>query len=460
MSVIGNTIAQQPAGMSVRDDVPANDEADIQARTLKTAWVIEGAVISIGLLVAVMIGVQTGGVLTGIAAASPFVAAATVEFSRIPLARMAFAVRGWFFKALAIAMLGLLSLLTAEQLLLGFEGAFNQRIESVRQAGQAAADANSRVADLEREAEELAARRTALERQIAGFAAEAEAARTRADSDISAATAGTAAARQDLLAQRENVARQIGELQAQHRRAEAAMGATCRRAPERCAMGALQRRNAGEIAPLQQRIAELDNALLGRAGTTDSERAQAIARRDTAIQQVRTRQAAIEADLRTVLADSSALSARLSEARREAIAAQANADAMRRQSAMHRLAQTTLGSNDDNNAQKVLTIFATIAALTLASAGTILATLTFRSQSQNKQEIRLRGTKTAAQLVVVPVPAGIEPAARQRIVDQAIATRRAKSPAATFRVVTVELPQDADEETRRQLIAGAVAAAA
>lgn len=459
MSVIGNTIAQQPAGMSVRDDVPANAEADIQARTLKTAWVIEGAVISIGLLVAVMIGVQTGGVLTGIAAAAPFVAAATVEFARIPLARMAFAVRGIFFKGIAIAMLGLLSLLTAEQLLLGFEGAFNQRIESVRQAGQAAADANSRVADLEREAEELAARRTALERQIAGFAAEAEAARTRADSDISAATAGTAAARQDLLAQRENVARQIGELQAQHRRAEASMNALCRNTPERCAMGTLQRRNAGEIAPLAARIAELDSALLGRAGTTDAERAQAITRRDTAIQQVRTRQAAIEADLRTVLADSSTLSARLSETRREAIAAQANADAMRRQSAMHRLAQTTLGSNNDNNAQKVLTIFATIAALTLASAGTILAALTFRSQSQNKQEIRLRGADTTPQLVVVPVPAGIEPAARQRIVDRAIATRRAKFPAATFRVVTVELPQNADEETRRQLIAEAVAAA-
>ena len=390
MSVIGNTIAQQPAGMSVRDDVPAKAEADIQARTLKTAYVCEGAVITIGLLVAVMIGVQTGGVLTGIAAAAPFVAAATVEFARIPLARMAFAVRGIFFKGIAIAMLGLLSLLTAEQLTLAFEGAFNQRIESVRQAGQAAADATARAGDLEREAEELAARRTALERQIAGFAAEAEAARTRADSDISAATAGTAAARQDLLAQRENVARQLSELQAQHRRAEAAMGTTCRSAPERCAMTALQRRNAGEIAPLQQRIAELDNALLGRAGTTDAERAQAIARRDTAIQQVRTRQAAIEADLRTVLADSSTLSARLSEARREAIAAQANADAMRAQSAMHRLAQTTLGSNDDNNAQKVLTIFATIAALTLSLAGTVLATLTFRSQSQNKSTVPSR----------------------------------------------------------------------
>ena len=169
------------------------------------------------------------------------------------------------------------------------------------------------------------------------------------------------------------------------------MGAACRNNPDRvCGLGALQRRNAAEIAPLQQRIAELDNALLGRAGTTDAERAQAIARRDTAIQQVRTRQAAIEADLRTVLADSSTLSARLSEARREAIAAQANADAMRAQSAMHRLAQTTLGSNDDNNAQKVLTIFATIAALTLSLAGTVLATLTFRSQSQNKSTVPSR----------------------------------------------------------------------
>lgn len=390
MSVIGNTIAQQPAGMSVRDDVPANAEAEIQARTLRTAWLVEGGVISVGLLVAIMIGVQTGGIFTGLLAAAPFVAAAVTETARIPLARMAFHVRGAFFKALAIAALLMLTALTTESLLIGFEGAFNQRLENVRQAGQAATDANARVADLEREAEELAARRTALERQIAGFAAEAEAARTRADSDISAATAGTASARQDLLAQRENVARQIGELQAQHRRAEASMNALCRNTPERCSIGALQRRNAGEIAPLAARIAELDAMLLGRAGTTDAERAQAISRRDTAIQQVRTRQAAIEADLRNALADSSTLSTRLSEARREAIAAQANADAMRRQSTMHRLAQTTLGSATDDNAQKVLTIFATLAALVLAATGTILACVTFRAQTQDKSPVPAR----------------------------------------------------------------------
>lgn len=104
MSVIGNTIAQQPAGMSVRDDVPAGAEAEIQARALRTAWLAEGGVISVGLLVAIMIGVQTGGLLTGIAAAAPFVAAATVEFARIPLARMAFACRGLFFKGIAIAI--------------------------------------------------------------------------------------------------------------------------------------------------------------------------------------------------------------------------------------------------------------------------------------------------------------------------------------------------------------------
>jgi hypothetical protein len=440
------------------DALPA--EAEIQARTLKTAWVIEGSVISIGLLVAVMIGVQTGGILTGCAAAAPFVAAATCEFARIPLTRMAFAVRGVLFKSIAIFTLCLLSLLTAEQLLLGFEGAFTMRIESVRRAGQAAADANSRVADLEREAEDLAALRTSLEKRITGFAAEAELARSLADSDISAATAGTAAARQEILAQRDNLSRQIGDLQAQHRRADASMNALCRNTPDRCAIGALQRRQAGELAPLQQRITELDNALLGRAGTSDSERAQAIARRDTATQQVRTRKAAIEADLRTALADRSALSARLTEARQRAVATQATAQAMRQGSPMHRLAKTTLGSDDDDGAQKVLTIFATVASLTLASAGTILATLTFRSQTQNQQEIRLRGADTAGQLVVVPVPAGIEPAARKKIVDQAIATRRARSAAATFRVVPVELPQDADEGTRRKLIEAAVAAAA
>jgi hypothetical protein len=435
-------------------------QKETYASTLTTAWVVEGAVISIGLLVALLIGVQTDGVLTGFAAAAPFVAAASVEFARIPLTRMAFAVRGIFFKSLAIAMLGLLSMLTAEHLILGFEGAFTQRNQRVREAGQASSQADSRVADLEREAEELASRRTALERQIAGFAAEAEAARTRAEGDISAATDGTAQARKDIQVQRENVARQIGELQAIHRRSEASMNALCRASQERCSIGALQRRNAGELAPLASRVAELDAMLLGRAGTTDAERAQAIARRDQALHQVHTRQAAIEADLRNVLATSAVLSSRLSEARREAIAARATADAVRGESAMHRLAQVTLGSNDDNNAQKVLIIFATIASLTLASAGTVLATLSYRAQSQDQQTIRLRDPETAAQLIVVPWPTGIEPAAQRRLVEQAIATRRAESPGATFRVVPVEVPKDADEETRRKLIAEAVAAAA
>lgn len=440
------------------DALPA--EAEIQARTLKTAWVIEGAVISLSLLVAVIIGVQTGGVFTGLLAAAPFVAAAVTETARIPLARMAFHVRGAFFKAMAIAALLMLTALTTESLLIAVEAAFNQRLQNVREAGQAATDANARVADLQREAAELAARRRALELQIGGFAAEAEAAHTRANSDITAATAGTASARQDLLAQRENLARQVGEQQAQHRRVEASMNALCRTTPERCSIGALQRRHAGELAPLAARIAELDAMLLGRAGTTDAERTQAISRRETAIEQVRTRQAAVEADLRNALADSSTLSTRLNEARRQAIAEQANADAMRQQSTMHRLAQTILGSATDDNAQKVLTIFATLAALVMAATGTILACVTFRAQTQDKQEIRLHGAETAGKLVVVPVPAGIEPAARQGIVDKAIATRKAKDPAATFQVVVVEVPPDADEQTRRRLLQEAIVAAA
>ena len=133
-------------GWSVRPSLPPS--LDVSAKTLHIAWGVEGACVSIGLMMALVVGFEAGGIWSGILAGAPFVAAAVVELARIPLVKSYFTVRGPFWKALAVAAILLAGALTAENLIFVFERAFTVRIEEVRQKLQAADDAKADVTRL------------------------------------------------------------------------------------------------------------------------------------------------------------------------------------------------------------------------------------------------------------------------------------------------------------------------
>jgi hypothetical protein len=99
---------------------------------MRIAWAVEGACIGIGLMLALVMGFEAGGVWPGLIAGAPFIAASVVESARIPLVRAFFMVRGVRWKLVALIAVLLASGLTIENLVFGCERALTLRIAQVR----------------------------------------------------------------------------------------------------------------------------------------------------------------------------------------------------------------------------------------------------------------------------------------------------------------------------------------
>jgi hypothetical protein len=429
--------------------------------TLRCAWLVEVACIGIGLLLALSASVEAGGILHGVIAAAPFAAAAVVETARIPLVQMFFNVRGLVWRGLAVVMILLAGVLTAENLVFGFERAFSVRIEEVRRAAQHAADSATLVSDLAGQADALRERRAAAERQVAELAREEEAARARAEADVSASGEASSQTRQDARAQLEAAQREQAAAQARHAREQAAMMATCRAAPERCAMGGLNRRHQQETSALAERVSGLGQAVIARGATADQERLSALARRDAALSDIRARKEPLEADLRVMREEAAALAASLARAHRDAATAAADAEALRRQSQMHRLAQSVLGNQDDNAAMLVLGWFSVVSAVVLAAAGSVLAALHFRHVTQPAADAGASSSRLARALRgwlarrrrrhslvrTVEVEKVVEKPV-EKFVDRVVEVTKPE-------LVLVPVPLEATEEERRRILSRA-----
>ena len=144
-------------------------------RLIVVAWIIEIVVILIGFMLALFAGVEhaPAGFITAVSAAAPFAAGAVVEMSRIPLVEGAFSVEGRLWRSIAIGLILLFGALTFNNLLFGFERAFNLRIAQVREAEIGVINWQSTVGNLERKMQDLVSQRGELERQLSTLRSEA-----------------------------------------------------------------------------------------------------------------------------------------------------------------------------------------------------------------------------------------------------------------------------------------------
>src|SRR5271166_5202326 len=130
-------------------------------QTIVVAWGIEVACILIGFMVAYIAGIEHAkfGALVAFSAAAPFAAGAIVEIGRIPLVKAAFSARGKIWLVFALFMILVSATLTFNNLLFGFERAFNLRIEQVRELAHAREQ--DRAAMVARQNDELREAKTA-----------------------------------------------------------------------------------------------------------------------------------------------------------------------------------------------------------------------------------------------------------------------------------------------------------
>ena len=356
------------------------------SKMLIAAWTIEGACILIGLTLAIAAGLEVASSpWMALSAALPFAAAAVVESGRIPLVRGFFYARGLVWRAVALVGVLVVGCLTFENLIFGFERAFAVRIEGVRAAAETSAAADRRVADLSGGAQAASGRREEFQRQLALLAEERVAADKRATDDQSMAgkaggdalgTANEEIARLD---------REISTTAARQEKEMAGAWAYCK-ARELSPCNALPlTRHANERKALEGRIAEVRKTRNDRATKTDAEREAALNERRAALTSVdaRTRDVQQRLDAAQRSADQAAHD--LTTAQAQAQGASREAEALRRTSQMHRLAMVVFGSTSDDNASRTLGVFASISAAVLALAGSLIAAIHYRLETQGAE---------------------------------------------------------------------------
>lgn len=356
------------------------------SKMLLTAWAIEGACILIGLTLAIAAGLEVANSpWMALSAALPFAAAAVVEFGRIPLVRGFFYARGFVWRAVALLGVLVVGCLTFENLMFGFERAFAVRIEAVRAAAETSAAADRRVANLSGGAQASSDRRAEFQQQLARLAEERAAADKRAtDDQLMAGKVGGDA----LGTAKEEIARLDREMSAMAARQEKEMTsawAYCK-ARELSPCNALPlTRHANERKALEGRIAEVRSSGNDRAAKADAEREAARNERRAALTSVDSRISDVQQRLDAAQRSADQAALDLATAQAQAQAASREAETLRRTSQMHRLAMVMFGSTSDENASRTLGLFASMSAAVLALAGSVLAALHYRLETQGAE---------------------------------------------------------------------------
>jgi hypothetical protein len=340
-------------------------------QTIVVAWGIEIACILIGFLVAYIAGIEHAkfGALVAFSAAAPFAAGAIVEIGRIPLVKAAFSARGWIWLCFALFMILISATLTFNNLMFGFERAFNLRVEAVRAQAQTADEKAAAAAALEQKQKALLAQQDELDRKLADL----DKNRAALSGVVATASADTGPLN-DLLHSREQerlamVARQNDEL----REAKTA----CTKTPKHCIITYVTHRQAEERAAFDQQMNDLQAAIVKRAADAGAQSGIVGAQIDS-----------LNAQLQQVGAQLSDAQSALKAANAARDDALTEADTARGQSQMHRLAKFMLGNDDDASAERVVSWLATVSALALAFAGTGLAAMYYRVKTQDPIYVR------------------------------------------------------------------------
>lgn len=353
------------------------------ASMLRYAWTIEVCCIAIGFSLAIAAGYENAvSFWAAQGAALPFAAAAIVETGRIPLVRGFFLAKGMLWRGLALGGVLILGVLTFENLVFGFERAFAVRLEDVRQAVEHSDEARKKATASRVDAAAAGSARVAakgeldrLDRQRADATQRASAER---DSAAKVGETATEAAKSDLAVLEQQRAAMVGR----HSKEVASQWAFCRSQEIHPCTGLPGRRHEKELKDLDAGIGEVRRLRNDRASRGDTRQQAAvnalgaeIATIDTAAKETRQRLEIDDAALKEA-------NARALAAETVAHEAEATAERLRRQSQMHRLAKIVFGAASDDNAARTLGLFATVSAAVLAVAGSLLAAVHFRLETQ------------------------------------------------------------------------------
>lgn len=368
---------------------PGAVHASVPVRLIVVAWIIEVVVILIGFMLALFAGLEhaPAGFLPAASAAAPFAAGAVVEISRIPLVEGAFSVQGRLWPTIAATLVLLFGALTFNNLLFGFERAFNLRIEQVREAEQRVTNRQATVDNQERRIRELESQRDELDRQLTNLRSDAGGAQVRAAGDIDSAGKDIEQIRAFENARLEAIEREREAMLKRQEKERNEAYAACRRTDQRCTLTAVANRHRRELALLDKLQKDQQAVMDSRIDAIGRSRDEARKERNASIARVDDRIRETDAALQTVRAQIAATETQLSSSRSDLGDAEAEVVGARRDSQMHRLAKVVFGREDDGSAQRMLGWFAAIAAGVLAMAGSGLAAVYYRAKMKNPVEL-------------------------------------------------------------------------
>ena len=224
-----------------------------------------------------MLGFEATGFWMGIMAAAPFAGAAAVEFCRIPLVETFYAARGVVWKALALVMIAICAVLTAHNLMFGFDRSFNVRIEEAQEKKEKAANAQKIVQDLEANKGDTDGKRAKLLQDLEALNQREKAAKALNVGDLDKLDRERKEREAVLLQQQSDKSARLTafEPQAKERQVQ------CDKMPrDRCNSVDMQKRLDGERNVIKGRIHKLSEEIASLGGGTSTERKERLADRE------------------------------------------------------------------------------------------------------------------------------------------------------------------------------------
>lgn len=359
-----------------------------QFSLLRFAWVIEVVCVLIGLTLAISVGLDGASAGNGawVTASLPFLAASVVELGRIPLVQAFFYARGVFWRGIALMAILIVGLLTFENLVFGFEKAFMLRMEKVREASQHADAANKKVENLKKDIEfihigikqqnneikESSDSQSATNGTAVVNTRNAEAIATQAQKAIAGEISG-------LQKKRDALSRQLeaGKIKVQ---------TDCRAEDlSACNTAAIARNLERELARIDAQISQA-NSRSNRIQSVAAKQIQdAQAERRQTIEVIRKREEASFRNRAELQEQENKKRIALEAAQEDARTQEGFLSRFKSESQMHRLSQVIFGNSSDENAARTLAIFVTISAAVLALAGSLLAAMHYRIETQSAE---------------------------------------------------------------------------
>jgi hypothetical protein len=355
-------------------------------KALVFAWMVEALAVIMGLVLAVFAGIEgsdSGAVAMAIAIL-PFAALAIIELTKIPLIALAFEVRGFLWKLVALVALVFVVGATFENFVFGFERGFNERIRTVEKAEQEVKSAKSQQELARTRVPQMTARQTEITARLAVLRDEATAIRQQAQQDIADTRGNNTAA--GLRAEREQVERDIVAID-QRRDADLNRErARCRVPNVPCNISAITNNYARQRAGLAQRITALMQQQREQDGAASIEVASARQKRDANLAEKERERTTLQTELNAVreqLVDAQQV---LLEGTDRVAAAEHHRDEMIERSQLHRLSMVLFGSHERATLEETKRLFVVSLSAIVAVIGALIAAMHFAADLHAQRE--------------------------------------------------------------------------